>query len=199
MPDPRWLDDREQRAWRAYQYMQRELSSTLERQLTRDSGLSGADYELLVVLSETAGNRVRARELRQQVGWDRSRLAHQVRRMEKRGLLRRTECETDARGTMIELTDDGRAVIEAAAPGHVEAVRGHFVDLLTPEEMVVLTTISGKVRTQIARSCQNAEPECSEAARGIRRETGIAECRERLSAEPDEKKKEIPLLSTLNI
>lgn len=149
MTEPRWLDPREARAWRGFQVLRRDLGSTLERRLSRDSGLSAADYELLVVLSETDGERMRARELRNLVRWDRSRLAHQVRRMEQRGLLLRTECETDARGTMIELTAEGRRVIEAAAPGHVEAVRHYFIDLLTPGELDALTTISAKVAERI--------------------------------------------------
>ncbi|GAA4903102.1 transcriptional regulator, MarR family [Stackebrandtia albiflava] len=149
MTEPRWLDDREQCAWRAYQHMQRDLAAALERQLTRDSALSGADYELLVVLSETEGHRLRARELRNAVRWDRSRLAHQVRRMENRGLLRRTECETDARGTMVELTDAGRAAIEAAAPGHVETVRRYFVDLLDAEETATLRAVAERVVRRI--------------------------------------------------
>lgn len=146
---PRWLDEKESRAWRGYQALRRDLDSTLDRRLSRDSGLSGADYQLLVVLSETEGQRLRARELRNEVRWDRSRLAHQVRRMEQRGLLLRTECETDARGTMVELTPEGRRVIEEAAPLHLVAVRNYFIDLLTPEELDVLAAIADRVRAKV--------------------------------------------------
>jgi DNA-binding MarR family transcriptional regulator len=149
MPKPRWLDERESRMWRAYNQMRRELNSALERQLTRDAGLSGADYELLVVLSEAPGDQLRARELREMVGWDRSRLAHQIRRMEQRGLVTRDECPDDARGTVIHLTTEGRRAIESAAPAHMEAVRRHFVGLLTAEEIATLTSIADRVLTHL--------------------------------------------------
>lgn len=157
MTPTNWLNEQEQMAWRGYREMYQVLSGTLEKQLNRDSGLSEADYTLLVVLSETAGHRLRARELRNAIGWDRSRLAHQLRRMEQRGLLVRTECETDARGTMVELTDQGRTAIEAAAPPHVEAVRRYFIDVMTPEEIATLTSITGRVVARI-----RAAGECDE-------------------------------------
>ncbi|GLZ75985.1 MarR family transcriptional regulator [Actinorhabdospora filicis] len=157
MTPTNWLNEQEQAAWRGYREMYQVLAGTLEKQLNRDSGLSEADYTLLVVLSETPGQRLRARELRNEVGWDRSRLAHQLRRMEQRGLLVRTECETDARGTMVELTEQGRTAIVAAAPPHVEAVRAYFIDLLTPEEIATLTSITGRVVARI-----RAAGECDE-------------------------------------
>lgn len=157
MTPTNWLTEREQTAWRGYRDMYQVLAATLEKQLNRDSGLSEADYTLLVVLSETPGQRLRARELRNEVGWDRSRLAHQLRRMEKRGLLGRTECEDDARGTMVELTEMGRTAIEAAAPAHVDAVRAYFIDVLTPEEIEILTSITGRVLNRI-----RAAGECDE-------------------------------------
>lgn len=157
MTPPRWLNERENRAWRAFHHVSNDLAATLERQLVQESGLSSADYELLVVLSETDGHRLRARELRNQVSWDRSRLAHQVRRMEKRGLLRRTECETDARGTMVELTEQGLESIRSAAPGHLAAVRRYFIDLLSPDELDLLTTIGERVLDNIRREQQAQE------------------------------------------
>jgi DNA-binding MarR family transcriptional regulator len=150
MAEPRWLDEREQRMWRAFTDMQLQLNSVLERQLTRESGLSAADYTLLVPLSEAPGHRLRARDLRLWAGWDRSRLAHQVRRMEQRGLISRYVCATDARGTMIQLTADGLSAIESAAPGHVAAVRRYFVDLLRPEEMDTLRAVAERVLGRMA-------------------------------------------------
>jgi DNA-binding MarR family transcriptional regulator len=87
MAEAPWLDAREQRAWRAFLDVCRELLAELNRQLTRDAGLSGADYELLVPLSETPEGRMRPRDLGRQVDWDRSRLSHQIRRMQERGLV----------------------------------------------------------------------------------------------------------------
>jgi DNA-binding MarR family transcriptional regulator len=139
------LDRREADMWRAFNDMRRSLDKVIERQLT-GAGLSTADYNLLVPLSEAPGDELRARDLGHHVGWDRSRLSHQLRRMEQRGLITRHDCPTDARGTMIKLTPAGRKAVESAAPGHVETVRRYFVDLLTPEEMDRLTAISARVR-----------------------------------------------------
>jgi DNA-binding MarR family transcriptional regulator len=135
--------------WRAFYAMRRHLDKAIERQLA-DAGLSSADYDLLVPLSETPGGEWRARDLGNHVGWDRSRLSHQLRRMEQRGLIARRDCPTDARGTMITLTPTGREAVEAAAPGHVETVRRYFVDLLTPEEIDTVTAISTRIRDNAA-------------------------------------------------
>lgn len=135
--------------WRAWRSMYLQLESTLDRELSRQSGLSNADYALLVPLSEAPGNWIRARELRNEVGWDRSRLAHHLRRMEQRGLVVREECPTDARGTIIRITDEGRRTIEAAAPDHVAAVRRYFIDLLSEEEIDQLKSIADRVVDRI--------------------------------------------------
>jgi DNA-binding MarR family transcriptional regulator len=138
MDGPRWLDERESRVWRGVVELQQGLFQELERQMVRDSGLSAAEFTLLVPLSEAPDDVLRARELGRAVGWERSRLSHQVARMEKRGLVAREECSEDARGSMVRLTDAGRAAVVAAAPSHVEAVRRHFFDLLTDGELDVI-------------------------------------------------------------
>ncbi|WP_367128356.1 MarR family winged helix-turn-helix transcriptional regulator [Saccharothrix sp. HUAS TT1] len=150
MGEPRWLDEREARVWQAYLAVDRELHSALERQLVRDSGLSNADYALLAPLSEAEGGVVRSRELGALVGWERSRLSHQVGRMEKRGLVAREECPEDARGSMVRLTPAGRAAIEAAAPAHVATVRRYVFDDLSPEEAAVLDRVFHRVLDRIA-------------------------------------------------
>jgi DNA-binding MarR family transcriptional regulator len=138
------LDQREERMWRAFMDMRVQLDRAIERQLT-DAGLSSADYQLLVPLSETPEG-MRARDLGNHAGWDRSRLSHHLGRMERRGLITRRDCPDDARGTVIALTPTGRKAIEAAAPGHAETVRRYFVDLLTDEEIDTLTTIATRIR-----------------------------------------------------
>ena len=154
MSSPRWLNEREQRAWRGYTLMQRRLTRVLGQRLTRDSGLSAADYELLVPLSEAADDRLRARDLARMVDWEKSRLSHQLTRMEQRGLVERRECPTDARGAFISLTAAGRAAIEGAAPQHVDAVREHFMDLLTEREIAVLTRITDRVLARLGQPAQ---------------------------------------------
>jgi DNA-binding MarR family transcriptional regulator len=131
---PRWLSDDEQQAWRATVH----LSQMLMRQLDRDLtvyGLNGHDYEILVELSEAPEHRMRMTDLADATSQSRSRLSHQVTRMEKRGLVRRDDCEGDKRGTFAVLTAAGMAAIEQAAPSHVENVRRHFLDRLTPGQL----------------------------------------------------------------
>jgi DNA-binding MarR family transcriptional regulator len=141
----RWLDEDEQRAWRAFLRMQAELAARLNRQLQSDSGLSLADYAVLAQLSEAPEGRVRPYELQRDLEWEQSRLSHHLARMQRRGHVRREECTVDGRGAFIALTDAGRAAIEAAAPGHVEAVRQLFFDRLTGQQVAALNRISAHV------------------------------------------------------
>ena len=121
------------------------LDLQIARDLSRDSGLSEADYDVLSTLSEKPGSRWRARDLAAQLLWSTSRLAHHVGRMEQRGLVTRQPYADDARGALISLTEHGRATLERAAPPHVASVRRHFMDLLTPEEVAALDSIAEKV------------------------------------------------------
>jgi DNA-binding MarR family transcriptional regulator len=137
MPDtdgqPHWLTAEEQQAWRATV----RLSTLLLRQLDRDLtayGLNARDYEILVELSEAPDHRLRMTDLADATSQSRSRLSHQVSRMEKRGLVRRDDCEGDKRGTFAVLTKAGVEAIERVAPHHVENVRRHFIDRLTPQQ-----------------------------------------------------------------
>jgi DNA-binding MarR family transcriptional regulator len=162
MADPRWLDGREALVWRRYLDTQRELLGALERENFRDSGLSGAEYAVLVPLSAAEDGLQRARELGAELRWDRSRLSHQIRRMEKRGLVSREECETDARGSMIRLTSAGRAAIEAAAPAHVENVRRYFFDVLSVQEQEILSVVFDRVLARLAEDESTKDP-CQDA------------------------------------
>jgi len=141
----RWLDEREQRAWRAFLRMSQELELRLGRELQAESGLSAADYAVLVPLSEAPDGRLRPYELQRILVWEQSRLSHQVSRMQKRGLVRREECTEDGRGAFIALTDDGRNAIESAAPGHVEAVRRLVFDRLTQAQVAALHQLATRV------------------------------------------------------
>ena len=138
MVDGRWLDEREQRAWRALQLMQMRLTAELTRQLVTESGLSYQDYLVLVALTDRPDGRMRLFELACVLGWEKSRLSHHISRMEERGLVTRTKCASDRRGAFVVVTGTGREEIEAAAPGHVDAVRRMFVDRLTPRQLDVL-------------------------------------------------------------
>src|SRR6516165_7303912 len=123
----RWLSDDEQRAWGSYI----RLAKMLMRQLDRDLhpfGLSTNDYEILVELSEAPGNRLRMTELADLTAQSRSRLSHQITRMEAKGLVCREGCDGDKRGTFAVITPRGMATIERVAPSHVDSVRRHFID-----------------------------------------------------------------------
>ncbi|GAA1866506.1 MarR family winged helix-turn-helix transcriptional regulator [Asanoa iriomotensis] len=146
MTEPRWLDPQERRMWRAYLRMQRAIEVALVRQLG-ETGISRTDFEVLVPLSEAKDRSLRVRDLASWTGWDRSRISHQLRRMEERGLITREDVADDARGTMVRLTDKGYEITVAAAPGQVETVRRVLVDLLDPAEIDQLTTIGERVAT----------------------------------------------------
>jgi DNA-binding MarR family transcriptional regulator len=159
MVETRWLDAREAHLWQSYRDSYRELISALEARLIKNSGLSGADYALLHPLSSSAQGVLRTRDLGRSVGWERSRLSHQVSRMEKRGLVVREECESDARGSMVRLTEAGRAAVEAAAPDHVDAVRTYLLDKLSSEEQDILTTLLDRILADLPyRDLCRADP-----------------------------------------
>ncbi|WTL51535.1 MarR family transcriptional regulator [Nocardia sp. NBC_01499] len=147
--EPRWLTPAQQRAWRAYMDGHQRLMTALNRQLQRDSDLSVAEYRILVLLSEAPGRALRMSELADGVLSSRSRLTHQIRRLEAERMVRRNTCLEDGRGVLAELTEEGQRRLEAAAPGHVEAVRRDFVDLLTAHQLEVIAEVFARVDEEI--------------------------------------------------
>jgi DNA-binding MarR family transcriptional regulator len=139
--EPRWLDADEQKAWRAWLYSTLLLQDRLDRDLTHETGISHAYYEILVQLSEAPGRALRMSQLAERSLSSRSRLSHAVARLEERGWVQRQVCEEDGRGALAVLTDDGFAALEAAAPVHVESVRTHLFDQLSPEQVAALRDI----------------------------------------------------------
>lgn len=135
MTGTQWLNDDEQRAWRAYIESSKVLFDALDRQLQRDADMPHAYYEILVTLSEVPDRSLRMSELADRTRSSRSRLSHAVARLEERGWVERVDCATDKRGQLAHLTDVGFDALAAAAPGHVEAVREHLVDRLTPDQI----------------------------------------------------------------
>src|SRR5216117_1095089 len=123
MSDTRWLTEHEQEIWRAFITAFIGLNDQLARQLQRDSGMPYTYYEILVALSEAPGRTLRMSTLAGARGSSRSRLSHAVARLEDVGWVKRRTCPTDKRGSFAMLTDEGFAALEAAAPGHVTAVR----------------------------------------------------------------------------
>ncbi len=135
--------------WRRYRDMNQLLDLAVERQLQRDAAMSQSDYSVLVSLSEAEGGGLRARDLGAALGWDRSRVSHQVRRMQGRGLVAKKECAEDGRGTIVSLTEEGAQAISSVAPKHVEKVRELFVDVVSADEVRMLTDIYERVVARI--------------------------------------------------
>ncbi|MBO0848767.1 MAG: MarR family transcriptional regulator [Pseudonocardia sp.] len=145
MAHTHWLDDDEQRAWRAFLTANKLLMDRLDRQLQDEAGIPHTYYEIMVRLSEVPGRALRMSLLAVSSMSSRSRLSHAVSRLEQAGWVRRRECPTDRRGAVCELTDAGLEALKAAAPGHVGAVRANLFDLLTREQVHQLRAISETV------------------------------------------------------
>jgi DNA-binding MarR family transcriptional regulator len=135
MAEPRWLDQKEQQAWRAFIAAQRVVNSRIEQQLQRDAGIPHTYYEILVRLSEAPEGRLRMSELAVATLGSRSRLSHAVNRLEQNGCVRREGIESDRRGQVAILTTEGRQKLVDTAPGHVEEVRKSIFDALTAEQV----------------------------------------------------------------
>ncbi len=148
----RWLTEEEQRAWRGLLRMTSQLNARMNRQLLQDYGVSLADYDVLVVLSEAPEGRLRVFEIADALAWEQSRVSHQLARMQRRGLITREGCATDARGAFAVLTTAGRAAIERAAPAHVEQVRQLVFDDLSHEQVSALTEITTRVLDRLAET-----------------------------------------------
>jgi DNA-binding MarR family transcriptional regulator len=146
MVETRWLDEGEARAWRAHIDGVHLLLKVLDRQLQRDAGLSFADYELLVALSEAPDRRLRMRDLADVTFGTRSGVTRAISRLEAQGWVRRRECADDGRGTEAQLTPAGQRKLAASAVGHVEAVRRHVFDVLTPAQVRTWGTASVALR-----------------------------------------------------
>jgi DNA-binding MarR family transcriptional regulator len=163
----RWLTAEEQRVWRQFLTACQSLFGAIDGQLLRDSGLPHGYYEILVHLSEAPDRALRMSQLAAASTFSKSRLSHAVSRLEERGIVVRVDCATDRRGQIAQLTDEGLAVLEAAAPGHVEQVRRSLIDALTPEQVRQLGEISAAMiaaaSPDAASGCRAADAVCSEA------------------------------------
>jgi len=145
----RWLSEPEQRAWRGLLQMTTRLETQLNRELQETSGLSLADYDVLVPLSEAPQGRLRVFELASDLGWERSRLSHHLTRMQRRGLITREDCDADRRGAFVVLTGAGRSAIDQAAPAHVETVRRLVFDGLSDEQVRSLQAFTESVQRRL--------------------------------------------------
>ncbi len=152
------LTTSERELWRAFFTMRRQLELTLERRLQADAGISTADFEVLVTVYEAESQRMRAGHIGDLLGWEKSRVSHQISRMETRGLVKREECGDDARGVWVVLTPEGERAVYSALQDRSDAIREYFFDVLSDEEQDALRGISARVLEKIN------PPICSEVA-----------------------------------
>ena len=146
----RWLSSRQQRFWRAYLLGTTLLMERLDRDLRERHGLSLPEYEIVVRLSEASGRELRMAELADSVKNSRSRITHTVKRLESAGFVVRRACESDGRGVIAALTDDGYAKLAGAAPDHVESVRAGLIEVISAEDLSVIGRAFAKVGEQLA-------------------------------------------------
>lgn len=142
----------QQAAWSSYQRMRVRLAGRLGRELARTTGLSEADYEILAALTASADESVRALALRCGLEWEKSRLSHQLRRMEERGLVTREDCTEDNRGSVVRLTERGRKLANEARVHYEDAVRRYVTDVLTPDELAALGNIAERLLAHLDAS-----------------------------------------------
>lgn len=153
----RWLTPEEQRAWRAYVAASSLLEDALDRQLQQEAGLPHLYYSVLAALSEAPDRRMRMTDLAEHQKITRSRLTYAVTRLEKDGVVRREDCQWDKRGSVAVLTDEGMALLERTAPGHVETVRKAVFDHLSPEQIGQFEEICAA----IAGAIQGGDPQAA--------------------------------------
>jgi DNA-binding MarR family transcriptional regulator len=166
--DTRWLDEEEQRTWRSFIVASRLFWDRVERQLQQCAGIPHAYYEILVRLSEAPEHTLRMSQLASTSLSSRSRLSHAVARMEENGWIRRLPFPDDRRGALAQLTEEGMARLEAAAPGHVEEVRSQLFDALSPAQQAALRDISDTLAAHLSPTptwpAAPDEPACDEGA-----------------------------------
>jgi DNA-binding MarR family transcriptional regulator len=133
----RRMTSRELAIWRSLIDTTAELRRVLGAEL-QESSLSPADYQVLLALSEAEGRRMRSSELAGNIDWERSRLSHHLKRMERKRLIRREECATDNRGAEVILTAEGARIFRRATAPHMRAIKKHFADALTAEQIEAL-------------------------------------------------------------
>lgn len=145
--------------WRAVRSMNEQLSRELDRQLQRDAGISQSDYGILIALFEAPERRLRTGELGELLSWEKSRVSHQVARMEARGLVERLVCDSDGRGTWVSLTTDGKRAFLGAVREHAGAIRDLFLDELTSDEKAVMLAATSRVLAKLNAACETAAAE----------------------------------------
>ncbi|MDN4598616.1 MarR family winged helix-turn-helix transcriptional regulator [Leifsonia virtsii] len=142
------LTERELTVWRSLLDTTTDLRRLLAAELQQVE-LSPGDYAVLLALTEADERTLRSSELADAIDWERSRLSHHLGRMERRGLIRRTDCPGDNRGALVLLTEDGFEAIRRASGPHLRAVKRLFADALDPQQLDALAAVLGSIRTHL--------------------------------------------------
>jgi DNA-binding MarR family transcriptional regulator len=158
MADATWLDDEERRAWHAFLAASALLDRRLDLQLRDDVGVSHLQYEILVRLAAAEGNAMRMTELADSLLNSKSGLTYQISQLEKAGLVHRAPCTIDVRGVYAALTDQGKELLERAAPGHVALVRELLIDVLTRDQLTAIADGLGEASRRILAKDATIEP-----------------------------------------
>jgi DNA-binding MarR family transcriptional regulator len=164
--ETRWLDDEEQRTWRAFLSATRLLWAQLDRELQAEAAMPNSYYAILVLLSEAPERALRMSDLAGATQSSPSRMSHAIGRLEKAGWVRRESCPNDRRGWYAVLTDEGLATLEAAAPKHLVSVRAHLFDQLSQAQQRQLRQISESLLAHLS-SVEGVDEECVTAAAAI--------------------------------
>jgi DNA-binding MarR family transcriptional regulator len=163
MATPHTLEPEQWERWSTWMRAQQLLVRELDRDLQRDYGISKAEFSVLVTLHQTPGGQMRVRELAESLDWDKSRVAHQLTRMENRELVDRTDSESSGRRLGIGLTAKGRNAVQSAIRGHADNIRRYFFDVLTPEQAAAIDAWSRQMVDRVeARSGATADSVDSE-------------------------------------
>ncbi len=143
------IDESEWSLWTDFITMHRDLTRELDRRLQRDAGISQGDYAVMLTLFKAPERRLRPGALGDAIGWEKSRLSHQLTRMVARGLVERVECATDGRGSWVVLTRAGRLALLRAMRDHAAAIRSLFLDVLEPDEKQAIADAASRVLGRI--------------------------------------------------
>lgn len=165
-----WLDPDEMRAWRTYIEASDRLQGVLNRSLQAKHGMTMDDYRILVFLSEAPERSLRMSDIADGIVASRSKLTHQIRRLEEAGLVERAGCSSDKRGVLATLTDEGLRRLEKAAPDHVSDVRRFMVDAMTVRQLRTL----GDAFVKVGNLCQTAVRDETVASKGRARASKLA-------------------------
>ncbi|MFJ7213471.1 MarR family winged helix-turn-helix transcriptional regulator [Amycolatopsis sp. NPDC098790] len=166
MVGPRTLEPEQWELWHTWMQAHRLLNRELDRDLQREHGISKAEFSVLVTLHQAPGGEMRVGELAESLDWEKSRVAHQLTRMENRELVKRTANESSGRRTGINLTAKGRSAARAAILGHADNIRRYFFEALTPDQAAAIHEWSrqtvDRIESTEATSTSGTTPETAD-------------------------------------